>query len=445
MELQDRYITVVGYGKTGKACVEVLSRLGAKVRVTDKKRDIDVPPGIEVETGCHTLDFISGSDLVIVSPGVRWDEPVLEYARKNGIETISEVELAFRLTDKPIIAITGTNGKTTTTALTAHILSKNGKKVSLVGNIGTPFIEKVYESPDYFVLEVSSFQLQGTKYFRPWIGTLLNIASDHLNWHNSFEEYIEAKKRLFINQSKDDYLIFNYDDKIVREAVGSARSNKIMFSLYDQSGVYLDGDKIRFGIPRYSEYEINLRDSKLIGHHNFTNIMVASTIGLLCGLLPEGIEASLEDFYPYPHTLERFLESDGIIFIDDSKATNPHATISALKSLSGRKILVLGGQDKGMDFEPLVDEIEKNDVKRIILIGETKEKIKLILERRVLSNFSLCSTLEEALETGMRYASNGDIFLFSPACASFDMFSNYKERGERFKEIVYKWKCGKDK
>jgi UDP-N-acetylmuramoylalanine--D-glutamate ligase len=445
MDLQGRCITVVGYGKTGKACVEVLTRLGAKVRVTDKKKEIDVPSGIDVETGGHTFNFIAGSDLVVVSPGVRWDEPVLKYARDSGIETISEVELASRLTDRPIIAITGTNGKTTTTALTAHILAKSGKNVSLVGNIGTPFIGEILETPDYFVLEVSSFQLQGTRYFRPWIAALLNIASDHLNWHNSFEEYVEAKKRLFANQSQNDFLIFNYDDKNTKEAATSARSNKIMFSLYNRDGVYLDGNKIRFGIPQYIGYEIDLRRSKLIGQHNFSNIMVASTIGLLCGLLPEEIESALEDFVSYPHTLERFLEYDGITFIDDSKATNPHATISALRSLSGKKILILGGQDKGMDFEPLIDEIEKDDVRYVLLIGETKEKIKMLLEERGLSNFSLCNTLEEALETGIRYAMKDDIFLFSPACASFDMFSNYKERGEKFKEIVYRWKYSKDK
>jgi len=445
MELQGKCITVVGYGKTGKACVEVLSKLGARLKVTDKKKDIQISSDIEAEIGGHTFEFISDSDLVVVSPGVRWDEPILDFARKKGIETISEIELASRLIDRPIIAITGTNGKTTTTALTAHILSKSGRNVSLVGNIGTPFIQEVLKGhPDYFVLEVSSFQLQGTATFKPWIGALLNIAMDHLNWHNNFEEYIEAKKRLFINQSKNDFLIFNYDDENVRTVVSSAKSNKIMFSFCKKDGVYLDDNKIKFNIPEYSKYEIDLGKVRLIGQHNFSNIMVAMTIGLICKLLPEEIEFALEDFTPYPHTLEKFLEFNGITFIDDSKATNPHATISALKSLSESKILIIGGQDKGMDFEPLIEEIEKNNIRHICLIGKTKEKIKGLLERRRIFNFSSCNTLEDVVETGMRYAKKGDIILFSPACASFDMFNNYKERGEKFKEIVYKWKCNKD-
>jgi UDP-N-acetylmuramoylalanine--D-glutamate ligase len=444
MDLKGKHVTVVGYGKTGEACVRVLLDLGVKVRLSDKKDNLNIPGNIEVELGGHTKGFILDSDLIVLSPGVRWDEPVLRYAREKGVETISEIELAYRLTNRPIIAITGTNGKTTTTALTAHILSKNGRDISLVGNIGTPFIQEVMKNPEYFILEVSSFQLQGTRDFKPWIGSLLNIAVDHLNWHNSFEEYIEAKRRLFINQSKDDFLIFNYDDKNVREAVTSGKSNKIMFSFYKRDGVYLEDNKIRFNIPGYSKCEIDIRKAKLIGQHNFSNIMVASTIGLLCGLLPEEIEFALEDFTPYSHTLEKFLEFDGITFIDDSKATNPHASISALRSLPNAKVLIIGGQDKGMDFDPLVDEIEKNNVKYICLIGETKEKLKNLLERRGIFNFSSCNTLEDAIEVGMRYAKRGDIVLFSPACASFDMFNNYKERGEKFKEVVHKWKRNKN-
>lgn len=445
MDLKDKRVTVMGYGKTGEACVKTLLRLGAKVRLSEKKKDLTVPEGIEVELGGHTEEFVLNSDIIVVSPGVRWDEPVLEKARNRGIEVISEVELAYRLTDIPVIAITGTNGKTTTTSLTAHILSTE-RNIKLVGNIGIPFIGEVLDSrPEYFVLEVSSFQLQGTRLFRPKIGVLLNIASDHLNWHNSMEEYIEAKKRIFSNQGDDEILIYNRDDINVVEAVKDVKSRKISFSLEDtdNSEVYLEDNNIKFNIEEFSGVSILLNNVRLIGRHNIANIMCASTIGLLCGVQVDDLIKALETFSPYPHTLEKFLEYKGLVFIDDSKATNPHATISALRSINEYKILILGGQDKGMDFSDLINELKRNNVKHICLIGEIKEKLKEILVKNDIKNFSVHNSLEEAVLTSIDIAQRGDCILFSPACASFDMFKNYAERGERFKEIVYKWKSNK--
>ncbi|HHV81581.1 TPA: UDP-N-acetylmuramoyl-L-alanine--D-glutamate ligase [bacterium] len=443
MDLNGKKVTILGYGKTGKACLKTLLTLGAKVKVSDKNPDIGIPEGIEVELGGHSEEFVLDSDIIVLSPGVRWDEPVLEVARKKGIETISEVELAYRLIDTPIIAITGTNGKTTTTSLTAHILSSE-KKVKLVGNIGIPFIQEIFDrSSEYFVLEVSSFQLQGTKFFRPKIGVLLNIASDHLNWHNSMEEYIEAKKKLFSNQAGDDILIYNKDDKNVLNAVEDARGRKISFSLEEKGDIYLDGNFVRFNIPEFSDISISLNGIKLVGRHNIGNIMCASAIGLLCGISPQDIEQAIRTFTPYPHTLEKFLEYDGLIFINDSKATNPHATISALKSIDGPKLLILGGQDKGMDFSGLIDEIKMTQVKYVFLIGETRHKLKELLIENGLYNFSVYESLEETVESAIKLAKRGDCILFSPACASFDMFKNYKDRGERFKEIVTRWKDNK--
>lgn len=444
MDLKGKRVTVLGYGKTGEACVKVLLRLGARVKVSDKNPNINPPEGIDTEIGKHSEDFVLDSDLIVLSPGVRWDDPVLEIARERGIETISEVELAYRLTDVPIIAITGTNGKTTTTSLTAHILSYNKKNIKLVGNIGIPFIQEVLdEFPEYFVLEVSSFQLQGTRLFRPKIGILLNIASDHLNWHNSMEEYIEAKKKLFFNQTEDDILVYNKDDKNVVKAVKDAKSRKYSFSLLEKGDIYLDRNLIRFDIPEFSKISIPLDGIQLVGRHNISNIMCASIVGLLCGMNSKDIEEAIKTFTPYPYTLERFLEYEGISFIDDSKATNPHATISALRSIDEPKLLILGGQDKGMDFSDLIDEIKRADIKHIFLIGETKYKLKVLLEESSLSNFSIHDTLEEAVKSAIELAQRGDCILFSPACASFDMFKNYKDRGEKFKEIVFRWKDNK--
>lgn len=443
MDLKGKRVTVLGYGKTGEACVEVLLKLGAEVKVSEKNLNTNLPEGIDTEVGKHSEDFVLDSDLIVLSPGVRWNEPVLKLAREKGIETISEVELAYRLTNVPIIAITGTNGKTTTSSLTAYILSYK-KAVKLVGNIGTPFIQEVLnDPPDYFVLEVSSFQLQGTRFFRPKIGILLNISSDHLNWHSSMEEYIEAKKRLFYNQTEDDILIYNADDKNVVRAVEDARSRKISFSLLERGSIYLDRNLIRFNIPEFSSILISLEGIKLLGRHNISNIMCASIVGLLCGIDYRDIEQAIKTFTPYPHTLERFLEYDGISFVDDSKATNPHATISALRSIFEPKLLILGGQDKGMDFSDLIDEIKVANVRHILLIGETKYKLRDLLMKNGLSNFSVHETLEDAVRSAIGLAQRGDCILFSPACASFDMFRNYKDRGERFKEIVFRWKDNK--
>ncbi len=445
MDLKGKCVTVIGYGKTGEACVKTLLRLGARVKLSEKKEDLTVPDGVEVELGGHTEGFILDSDLIIVSPGVRWNELFLERARNKGIEVISEIELAYRLTDVPIIAITGTNGKTTTTSLTAHILSTK-KNVKLVGNIGIPFIGEVIDSrPEYFVLEVSSFQLQGTKLFRPKIGVLLNIASDHLNWHNSIEEYVEAKRRIFYNQGNEEILIYNRDDINVVEAVRDAKSRKISFSLEDtdKSEVYVKDGNIKFNIEEFSDVSIPLDNIRLIGKHNLANIMCASTIGLLCGIPLDDLIRAIETFSPYPHTLEKFLEYGGLTFIDDSKATNPHATISALRSINENKVLILGGQDKGMDFSELIDELRQTNVRHICLIGETREKLKKLLLENSIENFSIHTSLEEAVLTAIDSAKKGDCILFSPACASFDMFKNYAERGERFKEIVYIWKSSK--
>lgn len=445
MDLKDKRVTVIGYGKTGEACVEVLLKLGARIKLSDKKKDLDIPNGVEAELGGHTEEFILDSDLIVVSPGVRWDEPILKKARERGIEVISEIELAYRLTNVPIIAITGTNGKTTTTSLTAYILSTE-KDIRLVGNIGIPFVKEAFTyKPEYFVLEVSSFQLQGIRFFRPKIGVLLNIASDHLNWHNSMEEYIEAKKKLFTNQGGEDILIYNKDDRNVIKAVESAKGRKISFSLEDtnRSDIYIEDDNIRFRLPEFNQISIPINRIKLIGKHNIANIMCASAIGLLCGINVVNILKAIESFTPYPHTLEKFLEYNGLTFIDDSKATNPHATISALRSISGKKVLILGGQDKGMDFEELLEELKVSNVRHICLIGETKDKLKDLLLRKGIRRFSVHSSLEEAVMTAIDLAERGDFILFSPACASFDMFRNYVERGERFKEIVYRWKDNK--
>ncbi|MGC8972466.1 MAG: UDP-N-acetylmuramoyl-L-alanine--D-glutamate ligase, partial [bacterium] len=357
----------------------------------------------------------------------------------------SEVELAYRLTSVPIIAITGTNGKTTTTSLTAQILSTE-KDVRLAGNIGIPFIEEAFTSkPEYFVLEVSSFQLQGIRSFRPKIGVLLNIASDHLNWHNTMEEYIEAKKNLFANQGEEDILIYNRDDRNVVEAVKTAKSRKISFSLEDinRSDIYIKDNSIRFRLPEFDKISIPIDKIKLIGKHNIANVMCASTVGLLCGITVDNLLKIVESFTPYPHTLERFLEYDGLTFIDDSKATNPHATVSALRSISGNKVLILGGQDKGMDFTELLNELKISNVRHVCLIGETKDKFKDLLLSGRIRNFSVHNSLEEAVMAAIDSAEKGDFILFSPACASFDMFKNYVERGERFKEIVYRWKNSK--
>lgn len=439
MDLKDKKILVVGLGKTGQDTVKFLLNKGAEVRATDsssidKIKDIVIDlesQGVRVETGTHTEETFLWAETIVLSPGVPFSIPQVKKAIANGIEVISEVELAWRYIETPIIAITGSNGKTTTSTLIARILERNGKKVFLGANIGTPLIQIAGESDkfDILVLELSSFQLQGIKNFKPNLAVVLNISPNHLDHHESFKEYVESKMKIYSNQTENDWFVFNNDDQEIRNYLAQVKSQKVPFSKDDSAGgaVY-NGSQITF---RDHAYELS--STKLLGIHNIENIMAAIAGTAILGCDPQLIQDEINNFEPLEHRNEFIGELSGAKVYNDSKSTSPAATVRALECLPSPVILIAGGKDKGVSFEPLKKLVDEK-VRFMVLIGESRQRIKSELGEKVPSE--LADSLKGAIEITKSKIEPEDTVLFSPACSSFDMFSSYEDRGRKFKEIV---------
>jgi UDP-N-acetylmuramoylalanine--D-glutamate ligase len=425
MDLGNKKVTVFGLGKSGLAAARKLSAMGAKVRATDAKSSLDIQEldgiGIEVELGGHTLKSIEDAEMIVVSPGVHLDIPVLEEAKKRGIPIISEIELAYQFVTKPIVAVTGTNGKTTTTTLIGEMLRAAGKKVSVGGNIGSPLVEVDDSKLDFIVAEISSYQLETVDKFKPWVSVILNIQSDHLERHRSMQEYVKQKARIFMNQTGDDYLVYNEDDPIVKQMVLGARCRVLGFSK-DRAAEIIT---------------INPEEIKIPGRHNLENALAAASAAYLCGVSKETVVRVLKTFPGVEHRIEYAVTVDRIDFYNDSKGTNPDSTMVAIDTFSNRGIvLILGGRDKGTDLAPMVEKVKKN-VKEVVLIGEAAQRFEEALRSKGYSHIHHAgSSMAEAVNKSFSLASPEDVVLLSPACASFDMFNNYEERGRAFKEIV---------
>ncbi|HEY7535435.1 MAG TPA: UDP-N-acetylmuramoyl-L-alanine--D-glutamate ligase [Thermodesulfobacteriota bacterium] len=439
MNLSGKKILVVGLGKTGVETVNFLLKKGAVVKASDITPFEKLPKisteleemGVKIETGEHRSESFLWGDIVVLSPGVPFRLNPVKEAMKEGIEVISEVELASRFIKKPIIGITGSNGKTTTSTLIARILERSDKRVFLGANIGTPLIQIADEDDkyDFLVLELSSFQLQGTHTFKPFVGIILNISPNHLDHHENFDEYIESKMKLFSNQTYSEWAIYNADDHIVKENLYKIKSKKIPFGqTLVEGGVFSNGTLIKFIDELY-----DLTKMKLIGKHNKENAMAAIAATRILECDPKLIQETIVNFEPLPHRIEFIRELRGVRFYNDSKSTSPGATLRAIESFSSPIILISGGKDKGGSYKILKHAVQ-NRVKLLILFGESKSKIENDLGKEVDTVLAL--SLEEATEKAFMDSQNGDTVLFSPACSSFDMFSSYEERGRRFKEIV---------
>ncbi|MFH2033083.1 MAG: UDP-N-acetylmuramoyl-L-alanine--D-glutamate ligase [Candidatus Margulisiibacteriota bacterium] len=427
MHYTNKNALVVGLGKSGVAVAKKLAFLGASVRVTDRADRSAIDPanirelealGIKLELGDPDLSVLGDAQLVVLSPGVPTSVRLVIEAWRRGIPVISEVEFAWRFLKKPIIAITGTNGKTTTTTLIGEFLKAAGKKAAVAGNIGYPLVLVNDNFLDFIVVELSSYQLETIKTFRPWISVILNLSEDHLARHKSMQAYANAKARIFMNQGKTDYLIYNGDDPLVSAMVKDAAARLIPFSKKHFSG--LDPSSIR-----------------LKGEHNLENILAASSAASLAGVSRQVIENVLREFAGVEHRIEFVKIVNGISFYNDSKATNPDSTIVALRALrkEGQLILILGGEDKGTDIRPMCEFI-KRSVKHVVLLGSSIRRFKEALEEAGYTGFSGVASMEEAVLKAYYSAAKGDIVLLSPACASFDMFKNFEERGKVFKEKV---------
>lgn len=447
MDLKGKKVLVVGLGKSGLAAALFLRHKGAMVTVSDVRSAEalahDIPAlleeGIMVEAGGHGLLTFRRQDLIVVSPGVPLDTPELVQVKNFGLPVIGELELAARFLQGSIAAITGSNGKTTTTALLGEILKGAGLPTLVGGNIGVPVVALINEStPDtWSVLEVSSFQLESTVEFRPKIAVILNITPDHLDRHGSFENYAMAKERIFAAQDGSDFAILNADNSRAAEAADRCAAQVFWFSIehaVDQ-GAWLENGYLVYRGSKNAETEqvMPLSGIPLKGAHNVENVLAAVVAARLAGVAPEAIRPAIEKFRAVEHRLEYVATVNGVEYYNDSKATNVDATAKAVAAFPAGIHLILGGKDKGSDYTMLT-QLLRERVSAVYTIGSAAAKIESQL-RGVISIHS-CGTLDKALNSAASAAHPGEIVLLAPACSSFDQFDNYEHRGRVFKQLV---------
>jgi UDP-N-acetylmuramoylalanine--D-glutamate ligase len=444
MDVKGKRVLVVGLGKSGVASALFLASRGARVTVSDAKSEDqlrnEIPSlldrGITVETGKHGERTFRDQDLIVVSPGVPGNVDPLQHARRLGIPVIGEIELTARFLEGHVVAITGSNGKTTTTTLTGEVIASGGRKTLVGGNIGTPAITFVEQSsPDtWVVLEISSFQLESIETFRPHISAILNVTPDHLDRHGSMENYIAAKRRIFENQSADDYAVLNADSEICRGLAIGLKPQVLWFSRQHAvpRGAFVQGGAIVYRDREEAEI-MPVSEIALKGAHNVENVLAAVAIGMAAGVEPSAIRRAVKDFRAVEHRLEYVATLRGVQYYNDSKATNVDSTIKALESFPANIHLILGGKDKDSDYSLLKPLIAER-VKRVYTIGAAAAKIESQIGTAVpVIN---AQTLESAVRKAADVATEGDVVLLSPACASFDQFPNYEHRGRVFKELV---------
>ncbi|WP_110932173.1 UDP-N-acetylmuramoyl-L-alanine--D-glutamate ligase [Paenibacillus bouchesdurhonensis] len=467
-QYRDRQIVVLGLARSGVQVAKTLHRHGAIVTVNDKKDREQCPEasdlealGISVLCGGHPDELIhQGIELVIKNPGIPYSVPPVVKALELGIDVVTEVEVAYHLCAAPMIGITGSNGKTTTTTWIGSMLQSAGLQPIIAGNIGTPLCEAAEEArPDnWMIAELSSFQLKGTEQFRPTIGVLLNVAETHLDYHGSMKDYISSKAKLFANQVDGDTAVINWDDPVCRELVPYIRAKLLPFSMTERlkaEGVYIEPPylpdeqdaKQRTIVYRSSEGSVAdiicVDEIGLPGRFNVENALAAIAACLAAGASPEQLAPPLRTFRGVEHRLEYVAAKEGVTYYNNSKATNSKATMMAIDALDAPIVLVAGGLDRGSDYMELVP-VFKDKVKAVVALGQTKEKMAHIAKLAGLPDALLVDTGDSAAETlraatrkAAGLAEPGDIVLLSPACASWDMFASYEERGRIFKEAVH--------
>ena len=447
MELKGKKVLVVGLGKSGLAAALFLRRQGAQVTVSDvrsaealaKEIPALIEEGIVVEAGGHGLLTFRRQDLIVVSPGVPLETPELAQARSFGRPVIGELELAARFLKGKILAITGSNGKTTTTALAGEILKEAGLPTLVAGNIGVPVVGLIDESTadTWSVLEVSSFQLESTEQFHPRIAVILNITPDHLDRHGSFENYALAKERIFAAQDASDFAVLNADNP--RAAEAAARSHAPVFWISSShavaQGAWVENGNLVYRSAPDAATETILPVAKipLKGGHNVENVLAAACAARLAGVAPHAIARAIENFKAVEHRLEYVAAIDGVEYYNDSKATNVDATEKAVAAFAGGIHLILGGKDKGAPYSPLAALVRER-VRAIYTIGAAAPKIEA--ELRGVVTIQSCETLANAVEAAAAAAKPGDVVVLAPACSSFDQFENYEQRGQVFKQLV---------
>jgi len=447
MEVKGNKISIIGAARSGVGAAKLVKRLGGIPFVSDfspKEKIFDAVNQLEIEKinfefGGHS-ERVYESALIIVSPGVPNDSQVLQNARAKGIKLVSEIEFAYHYCKGKIIAITGTNGKTTTTSLCGHVFNTCGYKTHVAGNIGVAFSEIVLDvkEGEFVSLEVSSFQLDLIENFKPAAALILNITPDHLNrYENSLDKYAESKQRIYMNQDGKDFLILNKDSQSVMKYLSEHKSKSFFFSLNEEQeeGCFYSGNEVVFKLNGDEKFRCSRNDINIRGEHNLANAMSVICAAKIFNLENAGIIKGLQTFESVEHRLELVREINGVKYVNDSKATNVDSVWYAIKSFDEPILLILGGQDKGNDYEQIKDLVIQK-VKKIYAIGSSAEKVFNFFHNDV--KVEIEKSLEDAVKSASREARKGDVVLLSPACASFDMFNNYEHRGKVFKEAVNK-------
>ena len=453
MDLNHKNILIVGLGISGIAAARFAKKKGASVTVTDmsgeKKLESYAPMahklGVNMELGKHNIETFERSDLIVVSPGVPHTILPIKRAIAKGIPVLGELELAARYIREPVIAVSGTNGKTTTATLLGSMLESSGFKVFVGGNIGNPLIDYADKrgTADIVVAEVSSFQLDTIDTFRPHVGVLLNITADHLDRYPDFKSYARSKGRLFENQRQSDIAVLNGSDPIISSVTKDLNARKLLFRHQENSqakdrenalisrGNPSTPANITIRMKGHQQISFDLSGTNFPGRHNLENAAAASLAAIAVGGTPEGVQSALKNFKGLPHRIEYIETINHVRFFDDSKATNVDAVIRALETFGEPIILIMGGRDKGGDFRKLLEPVRQH-IKKLIVMGEARDNIKSVLEDICREGAQTASTMEDAVFSAYRAASPGDIVLLSPGCSSFDMYSSYAERGEDF-------------
>ncbi len=440
-------VLVFGSGISGIGASALLEKVGKNVILYDGntsldpenlKKKIGENSKVEVILGTLTEDVMKTLEYVVMSPGVPTDLPVVNQMRKMGIPISGEVELAYTYGKRDVLAITGTNGKTTTTALLGEIMSNYKESVFVVGNIGNPYTTEALKMTEesVAVAEVSSFQLETIHEFRPRVSAILNITPDHLDRHHTMEAYIAAKEDIAKNQTAEDTCVLNYEDVVTRQFGETVCAQVIYFSSERklEKGIYLDGDNIVLCIDE-PIVVCNVNELKLLGKHNYENYMAAIAMAAAYGVPMDVIRESAKAFGGVAHRIEYVCEKNGVTYYNDSKGTNPDAAIKAVQAMNRPTILIGGGYDKNSEYDEWIESFD-GKVKYLVLVGQTKEKIAETAKRHGFENVILTDTFEETVKTCAELAKPGDAVLLSPACASWGMFKNYEQRGDIFKELV---------
>lgn len=448
MELQGKKVLVFGSGKSGIGASDLLAKVGAFPVIYDGNAETDKDAVVHKTDGTYSVTVYAGElpkevqdslDLVVLSPGVPTDLPLVKSFYEQGLPVWGEVELAYRVGNGEVLAITGTNGKTTTTALLGKIMQDARESVFVVGNIGTPYTSKALEMKpnSVTVAEISSFQLETIDEFAPKVSAILNITEDHLNRHHTMEEYIRVKELITENQGTEDVCVLNYEDEVLREFGKHLTPRVVYFSSGRKldEGIYLDGNKI---VLKDGEKEIEVvktEDLKLLGKHNFENVMAAVAMAYYDGVSLDSIRKSICEFTAVAHRIEYVTEKKGVVYYNDSKGTNPDAAIKGIQAMNRPTLLIGGGYDKQSGYDEWIEAFD-GKVRYLVLIGQTKEKIKEAAEKHGFHDIILCEDLKEAVKVCEEKAQPGDAVLLSPACASWGQFDNYEQRGDMFKEYV---------